>query len=646
MVPLLTQVAFVLPVLGGVGALFLGRVLRVQISYSLFALGGVAAAVVSGISLCSPHVPGMIAQLPAFFLGIIGVGVFLASLYAIGYVPLYPTTYALSWVSVAYAAFIIGMQTVVLAPSVFTFLLGWETMSVAAYVLILADGSEDSMRAGLMYLVMTQLGFAAIASGMLLLSGGDPFASWISVAMHAAVLSPDMRAVAFVLLFAGFGSKAGLVPLHQWLPYAHPQAPSHVSALLSGVMLKVALFGFISTMGLLPGVPFPLAITVVVVGLLSAFFGALHAAVEGDAKRLLAWSSIENMGLIFSALGVILVTAVLPPFTVTPVVVAGATLFVFVHTINHSLFKTSLFLAAGTVVSATHTRDLDALGGLARRWPVFAGGVLALVLAAAALPPSSTFFGEWTYLQTLAAGFFAPLPIAAASVLMLGIIGLVAGLALFAFIKFFSSIFLGRARTPAVEHVGPLSPFLVVSPLIGALALFVLVPFGFPLLADLTIGATSGPFDAVGFAPGMLISPMLTLALVAGALALVYAARSVMRGRLAMRTTGTWDCGAPLTPRMEQTATGFAASIRFFFRATVLADSTIITTPVVATNPWIATKRLVWGVSSFWERRVYEPVVTAVFRISHRVRRLQGGVIQAYLFLVLAALLVVLAFSL
>ncbi|MHB0865651.1 MAG: proton-conducting transporter transmembrane domain-containing protein [Minisyncoccota bacterium] len=618
-----------------------------SVTYGAFAFGGVAALAASVWSLFLPGAAGAVAMMPAFFLGIIGAGTFLASIYAAGYLPLYQDTYVLPWLAAAFAAFVIGMEAVVLAPSVLLFLLAWEVMSVAAYFLVIADRSDDSLHAGLVYLVMTQFGFAAIASGLLLLSGGAPLLTWHEVQTTAAQLSPRTLGVAFILLLVGFGSKAGLVPFHQWLPQAHPQAPSHASAMLSGVMLKIALFGFLMSLGLFPGIPLALAVAVIVLGLLSAFFGALHAAVEDDLKRLLAWSSIENMGLIFSAIGVVLALAAMPATPLSSAIAAGATIFVVLHTLNHFLFKSSLFFAAGTIVAKTHTRDLDALGGLAARWPFFSGVVLALALAAAALPPLGTFFGEWVYLQSLALGFAAPLPLAIVAVIMLGVIGLVGGLSLFAFVKLFSTAFLGRARSEHAANAGKsLSPLLVIPPFLGALALVFSSLFAFPLLSAAGVGGTHSFLANTTIVPSASMNAWLVTGLLLMAVGIVLLGKRMLVPAGRVRVTGTWDCGTPLTPRMEQTATGFAAPIRFFFRSIVLARKEFIAESVVASNPWIADRRILWSVASFWERFLYQPIVTFVLRTARAMRPLQSGAVQRYLLFMLIALIIVLSTAL
>lgn len=589
-----------------------------------------------------------LSTLSSFFLGIVYLGVVLVSLYNIGSLPLYKDTYSLRFLALTSAFFIFGMEATLLSGNIFTFLLSWEVMSVAAYFLVIADRKEESLRAGFLYFIMTHIGYAALMAGFFILASGNAFMSWSSVAANASTISPVLSSIAFVLLFIGFGGKAGLVPLHQWLPYAHPQAPSGSSALLSGVMLKVALYGFILVLGLITALPLFAPVLVIIVGLLSAFFGALHAAVEHDAKKLLAWSSIDNMGLIFTSVGILMLLPALPASEAVYVLGAGIMMFLSLHVINHFLFKLGLFMATGAIVARVHTRELDDLGGMAQRLPLFSGVFLILALGAAALPPLGTFFGEWAFIQSLALGTATlPLSYAVASGIALACVALVGGLSIFAFVKMFSAIFLGRARTEVVEHVGKVSLFETIPPLLCALLLglsgLVLFPLfsqsAFPitfdsLTAPVSIGGTSG------------ISAWFVGLLLAVLFVCTTAVLKLLVPVIRIRSTETWDCGQPLTPRMQYTATGFAAPIRFFFRAFVLSKKTLIGIPVVATNPWITKKELVWSTDSFFEIKLYRPIARLIVFLSSLVKLTQTGVIQVYLLFLVLALIGVMIFAL
>ena len=582
----------------------------------------------------------------AAFLVLIHLGTLLASLFAIGYLPKYADIYSFPTLNFASALFIVGMQATVLASSVSVFLFAWEVMSISAYFLVIADREEESIKAGFIYFVMTHLGAACLLAAFLLLANGDISASFAMLHANAAALPLSSLALSFFLFFAGFGSKAGLVPLHQWLPYAHPQAPSHSSAMMSGVMLKVAVYGFLRiALGVFPQIPMTWAIIVTVISLLSAFFGVLSAAVESDLKRLLAWSSVENLGLIFAMIGMGLVFRNLglpeaPFFAVA-----------LVHALNHTIFKSGLFLSAGAIISETHTRDLDAMGGLANRWPLFSMGFLGLVFGAAALPPFGTFFGEWAFLQHLAMNVLQTSRISGfLFVLVISIVAFVGGLAVFTFGKVFSSIFLSKPRSTHADHVKPLSGFLVWPVMISAgLSLLAGLFSGslYQLLSGVMSSTSAMPsslFSPIVF-PSVILSPFFLFVLMVVIGGVVVFLRRFGTSQQPVRITDTWDCGQPLTPRMEYTSTGFASPIRFFFRGIFLAKNRMVTERVSAENAYVLKRRLEWSVSSIWEEWLYRPITRAIIAVATWVKKLQNGVIQFYIFLVLATLVLVLVFA-
>lgn len=658
-VPHLFELALVAPLIAFVLAIVLrggGNVIvqALLIAGGLSGIAGVIEVAMSGFPpvaiFPSAHAGFMVTGLSGFFLGLIYIGVILTSLFACYYVPHYQNSYAPRWLNAATALFIFGMEATVLSGIVIGFLISWEIMSLSAYFLVIADRGETSLKAGLLYLVMTHIGFACLMAGFMLLSDGNPWATWFDLAQAAKLLNPPTLAAAFLLLFAGFGSKAGLVPLHQWLPYAHPQAPSHSSGLLSGVMLKVALFGFIQSLSLFPGMPLWYAITIMAVGLASALFGVAHAAIESDMKRLLAWSSIENMGLIFSGVGAALALATLPASPALAALVAGIALFVTLHSFNHMLFKSGLFMSVGAMTAFTHTRDLDELGGLAQAWPFFSAVVLALVLSAAALPPFGSFFGEWIYVQSLAASLTSmPLSLAVCFAIALGCVGLVAGLAVFAFVNLFSSAFLGRARH-AYHHVSlgaalPKMPrLMLLPPLLAALLLITASPALFMFMKGGVFVSVPRALVDVSVASGASMNAWFLLWLALALAAFGFLIDALMR--TAVRVTDTWDCGAPLTPRMQYTSTGFASPIRFFFRALMATEKSVVAEPIAPGNPWIARRRLEWTVGSVWEERVYRPLSNGIMYVASLITWLQSGLIQEYLILLVIALVITMAFAL
>jgi hydrogenase-4 component B len=332
--------------------------------------------------------------LASFFLVVVNLGGAAASLYALGYghhekapqrvLPFFP-------------AFLAGMNLVVLADDAFSYLLCWEFMSLASWALVMAHHREaDDARAGYIYLVMASFGTLALLLAFGLLAG--PAGDYGFAGIRAGQHTPYVAALVLILMLLGAGSKAGLVPLHVWLPLAHPAAPSHVSALMSGVMTKVAVYGFIRVVFDLLGPPaWWVSVVVLFLGGVTAVMGILYAMMEKDLKRLLAYSTIENIGIIFASLGLALA------FQANGLKLLAALAFTaaLLHVLNHSFFKSLLFFGAGAVLMSTGERDMEKLGGLIHRMPFTSFAVLVGCVAISALPPFNGFVSEWLIFQAV-----------------------------------------------------------------------------------------------------------------------------------------------------------------------------------------------------------------------------------------------------
>lgn len=576
----------------------------------------------------------------AIFFSLVAVMSVFVAVYAVPYLDHYVGTYNARAVNALTALFILAMQGVILSTNIIGFMAFWELMSIASFFLVLADGSEASRKAGFLYLIMTHLGAGAIMAGLFLLSGGALLSDFSVLAVVTSELPQQSLYVALGLLLFGFGSKAGLMPFHVWLPEAHPQAPTHVSALMSGVMLKIAVYGFLRVLlFMLPGVPMWFVLTVVILGVVSAIGGALYAVLERDMKRLLAYSSIENLGLIFTMIGVALLAAQEGSVDLTQTALYAALFLV----IAHALFKSGLFLASGVVIAAVHSRRLEAMGGLAKRMPQFSVAVCVLALTASAMPPFAPFMAEWAFLQSIVAAFATASPmLQVALVVVLSSVGFVAGLALFAMVKMYAIGFLARPRSDEAAAASEPTAGLMI-PIVGLAFLGVLLGLFAPFVFN-RIGASDLAPEAynlqvlttgnAGLAP-------LTLALVmAGILVILVLLRRAVSDVKYERAYQTWDCGQPTTPRMEYTATAFSAPIRFFFRFFLRAQKIVTATPLTPNNPWVATRSMSLLVSQVWYDKVYAPIGNGVTRFASLVGRLQNGSIQFYISLILAALLV------
>ena len=362
----------------------------------------------------------------------------------------YEGRYSLRLLGAMLNLFLLTMSLVPCAGNVLTFLLMWEGMSLTSYFLVMTETDEpDTVLAGGWYLAMTHGGLALVLAAFLLLAAGASTTAFGDLRAAAAALSPATRNAVFCLALLGFGSKAGIIPLHVWLPRAHPAAPSHVSALMSGVMIKLGVYGLLRVgLDLLGGGPAWWGALLIGLGALSAVLGVLYALMENDLKRLLAYSSVENIGLIFIGVGAGFLFLSLGAASAA-VLALSAGLY---HALNHAAFKGLLFLGAGSVLHATHTRDMNRLGGLIRRLPWTALCFLTGSLAIAGLPPLNGFVSEWLLFQSLLPGIGSSAPLVAPLMtLAVGILALTGGLAAAGFVKAFGITFLAIPRSDAAE---------------------------------------------------------------------------------------------------------------------------------------------------------------------------------------------------
>src|SRR5579864_8975529 len=402
--------------------------------------------------------------LSAFFLLVVNFAATLISVYGLEYgshdaeprrvLPFYPL-------------FLIGMNLVLVADDAFAFLVSWETMSVASWLLVLATHRQDETRsAALLYLVMASLGTGALIFAFGILAGES--GSYGFAAMRAAPITGGKAAVVFALALMGAGSKAGIVPLHVWLPPAHSAAPSHVSALMSGIMTKVALYGLVRILFDLTGPPpWWWGVVVLAVGAITALLGVLYAVMQHDLKRLLAYHTVENIGIVVIGLGLALAFRADGLGALAVLALAAALLHVF----NHAMFKSLLFLGSGAILVATHERDMEHLGGLIHRMPRTAFVFLIGSVAISALPPFNGFVSEWLTFQAILDGSLLAQWLLKFAVPVAGaMLALSAALAAVCFVKAFGVVFLGRARTPAAAEAREVG-LLMLAPMAGFAAI-------------------------------------------------------------------------------------------------------------------------------------------------------------------------------
>lgn len=544
-----------------------------------------------------------------------------------------------------YHLFLASMGMVLLADDAYGFMVAWECMALASYFLVTTQHRiPEIRRAGFLYLVIAHVGAISILLCFGVLQGG----SWQFTygAMRQAELSPMWASIAFFLALLGFGAKAGLVPLHVWLPEAHPAAPSPVSALMSGVMLKTAVYGILRVAFDLIGAPlWWWGLVTVAIGLASAFYGVVFAAVQTDMKRLLAWSSIENLGIILTGMGLAIVFAGSDLAGLAAVSLIAA----LYHTINHAAMKSLLFLGTGAVLHATGERNLGRLGGLIHRMPWVAWFTLVGVLAIAGLPPLNGFLSEWLLLQAFLFADTVPAPFVN-MLLPLGaaLVALCTALAGYVMVKFFGVIFLGQPREPSLaqahdagllERLG-LGWLALGCILLGVLPVQVLSLLD-GLVVDLIgtgIGARQSSWWLLQPEPLRAASygPLAFLALGAAVtLGTVQVIRSIYHHRV--RRGPAWDCGfGRVDSRMQDTAEGFGQPIRHIFQAFFLMQREL---PSPSDRQPFYRVRVTDRVWTF----LYEPLGKLVRTVADAVAWLQQGRISTYLLYSFLTLVILLA---
>lgn len=591
-----------------------------------------------------------------FFLALVGLAAVPVSIYAIG------DTASRSGGRTAYLVFVASMAVVPLAANLMTFVIAWELMSLASYLLVVEGArgaarvqARGAVRAAWAYAVMTHAGVVCLLAAMLLLTGwtgSAVFADWRAAAPD---LPPGARDLAFALLALGFASKAGVIPLHVWLPLAHPAAPSHVSALMSGVMVKLGVYGLLRAgLDWLGPAPASWGIALLLAGAVSAVAGILYALVEDDLKRLLAFSTIENVGIILIGVGAALL---FQQAGQAPLALLALTAALY-HTANHAAFKALLFLGAGAVAHGAGTRDLNALGGLVKRMPWTAACFLIGAIAIAALPPLNGFVSEWLTFQALLQNVHLNAPVLNL-VFVVGIaaLALTGGLAVACFVKAFGIAFLALPRSAGAASAHEAAPTMraamaalaaacvalglgvtVVAPALARVAA-ARVPAAPPLaVADWLTLRVSGDFGN--------LSTMVVAVAVAGGLVLPLLLLRLAGGRARTRPGETWGCGRILqTARMEYTSTAFANPFTrvfdFFYRPVprldvqVHPESRFFVHRITYDNP----------TRSVLDAWLYAPVVRWLRRTTRRARAIQSGSASLYLVYILAALLVMLVLA-
>jgi formate hydrogenlyase subunit 3/multisubunit Na+/H+ antiporter MnhD subunit len=536
------------------------------------------------------------------------------------------------------------------------FFMAWEVMAVISYFLVVFESEQEgNEQAGLIYIVMTHIGTAFLMIAFMIMfaytKSFDLFGS--SDAIPAAA-----KNLMFVLFLIGFGVKAGVVPVHIWLPYAHPAAPSNVSALMSGIMIKTAIYGLIRFVLCYLHVQHTWwGVLILCIGMISAVLGVAYALMEHNIKRLLAFHSVENIGIILIGLGISFTAFSQGNEFLGGVALAASLL----HTFNHTLFKGGLFLGAGSIQYAAHTKDIEELGGLIKKMPVTAVLVLCFSLAISAIVPFNGFVSEWLTYQSL---FSIIVPgqtgVNIISILAVAALAMSGALAAACFVKLFGISFLGKPRSEhSLNAVEVPAPMNVGMGILAALCLAIgLFPLLFLNVVDKVVSGVSGTSVAGGLKGGLLIvwypvnvsgnsiTPVEILAVLA---IIILAAAAVIRlvgGKTAERRYGTWDCGfGELTPRMQYTATGFTKPLRIVLRILYRPGRSLEVEEGDSTYFPVSRKYSVWTEPVF-EKYVYGPLLAAVKKFSHRIKlSVQTGSTHAYLVYIFIAVLALMLYN-
>lgn len=629
----------------------------------IFSCLGAMSFGVSGLSLLS-FLPGTLYSvslsslfdfsfygdsLAGFFMIVISILALAVSIYSIGYTREVKNKGLMGFL---YNLFILSMYGVVLSGNVITFLILWETMSIVSYFLVTFDRDEGSAKAGLFYAVMTHFGTAFIVVLFLMLYGQTGSMNFSEMKALSSRLPENLKFLIFLFSIIGFGTKAGIVPLHTWLPRAHPTAPSNISALMSGVMIKTGIYGFvrvvIDTIG---GGPEWWGLVIIAIGAASSILGVLYALMEHDLKRLLAYHSVENIGIILLGLGAAMMFKSGGLYSLSALALAAG----LYHTLNHALFKGLLFLGAGSVMHAAHTKNMEDMGGLIKSMPYTGLFFLVGSVSICALPPFNGFVSEWLTYQALLSGFTSPL-IASKIISPLGgaALALTGALAAACFVKAFGISFLGMPRSSHAENVKESSTTMIAGMFVLALlcllfgifpgaVITAVSPAVFLLTGSHGVSAEKG-FLLIGKTAAAVSPPAILIMVIimsAAAALFVY----TLGGKRRTVYRDSWDCGiSALTSRMQYTATAFTKPLKMIFRRIYLPRREIN----VAYNikPFFVRSIAYSGeITPFFEKYIYDPFMRLIHTVALKARLLQSGSLHLYLGYILITLIVLLIFG-
>lgn len=625
----------------------LASIFGVTLSLYAFSFGG--SSIVFQWTLIH-HIEFMfsIDLLSTFFLFILFSIGLIVSLYAPKYTQKYINIKNLSLLGLGYNLFLLSMVGVIVAGNAFTFLIMWETMSLLSFLLVLYEHEQAEVRrSSLLYVIMTHIGTGFIIVLFLLLFTQTGTLDFIQISLLSNQLSISMNHLLFVLALIGFGTKAGIVPLHIWLPRAHPIAPSHISALMSAVMIKTALYGFIRIVyDLIFVQSLWWGVVVSLLGIITAIYGILFGVVQQDMKRFLAYSSVENVGIIFMSLGISFIFSYLEQ----PLLSHFALIAAFYHILNHAFFKSLLFMGAGAVYKATGTRNIEQLGGLLRFMPYTAAFFLIGSLAIASLPPLNGFISKWMVFQSL---LYLPFENNGNNWLsLLGTAGAVAllfigALVALGIVKIFGITFLGQPRTKRVEKAEDIPSTMKIAFSLASVSIILLGIFpGFVINQLQRISHTLLPKEKLQFKQllqvetvghsAAAIQPLHLIIVLLILLMITFLSMFLTLGKSTYKVEEPWACGIHLRPEMSYSGTSLSHPLLLIFKP-IFGES-------FASR--MISQRVIFTIKirKAFTNLLYEPIFRMTLFISYQIRRIQDGNIHSYLTYIFLTLLIMLVF--
>ena len=594
-------------------------------------------------------------NLSAFFLLSLSILVLCVSIYSIGYISHYIGKRNVGLFNFLYSAFILSMIFVLTAANTVFFYISWEAMSLLSYFLVIFESEhKENRRAGTLYIIMTHIAAAFLLIGFMIIYS---YTKSFDIFGSSAAIPDLAKNIIFIMFLIGFGTKAGVIPVHIWLPHAHPAAPSNVSALMSGIMIKTAIYGFIRFLLIYLEIQHTWwGVTILCIGIISAVLGVAYALVENNIKRLLAFSSIENIGIILIGLGVCFIAVAQEK----ELLVGLALTAVLLHTFNHTLFKGGLFLGAGSIQYSTHTKDIEKLGGLIKKLPITALFVLCFSLSISSIIPFNGFIGEWLTYQSLFANIIpGQAGFNILSIISVAALGLSGALAAACFVKLFSISFLGLPRSnhalnakevPVTMNIG-IGILAALCLILGIFPLTILTLIDkvvFSLVGSSILGQLRGGFITVYYPLKITENAISPFAFFIVLIAVILFSLLIVRligGKYIERKYGTWDCGfEALNSRMQYSAAGFSKPIKIVFKILFRPTRRITVKGDLLYHP--NSIEFTTTSESIFEKYIYNPVYGKIKMFSRKTKfRIQTGSIHNYLIYILAALLVLMVYN-